>query len=182
MAVTTTSGAGKRQTRWAQATQRRYMDGYRVANSVNAFGQFIKVGGVVLGLIVWAAITETVGSGFGGFVFGLVVAMVFFVIGVVVAAHGQVLRATLDSAVHSSPFLTDDLRAAVMSLPSGRGGRLGSPEATELTAESLSEGTVRSRQSTEEGAEESAGDSFCYHCGAETLPGASKCETCGKPL
>ena len=40
----------------------------------------------------------------------------FFVLGVLVSAQGQILRATLDSAVNSSPFLTNDQRASIMKL------------------------------------------------------------------
>ena len=53
-----------------------------------------------------------------GLVVGAVVAIPLFVLGVFVAAHGQVLKATLDEAVHTSPFLTDDERATTMSLSS----------------------------------------------------------------
>jgi len=39
-----------------------------------------------------------------------------YVIGVLISALGHILKANLDSAVHSSPFLTDEQRAAVMRL------------------------------------------------------------------
>jgi len=51
----------------------------------------------------------------GGIVAGLI-ALLFYLLGVLVAAHGQVLQATLDSAVNSSPFLTDADKAEIMSL------------------------------------------------------------------
>ena len=52
----------------------------------------------------------------GGLMFGAVVAIPLFVLGVLVAAQGQVLKANLDEAVHTSPFLTDEQRASLMSL------------------------------------------------------------------
>jgi len=40
----------------------------------------------------------------------------FWLVGVLVCAGGQLLKASLDSAVNSSPFLSDAQRAKVMSL------------------------------------------------------------------
>ena len=183
MAVTKAPQSSARHHRRAQAVRRRYIDGYRVANSVNGFGQFIKVGGLVLGLVVWAGVAQVAGSGAGGFVFGLIVAAIFFVIGVIVAAQGQLLKATLDTAVHSSPFLTNDARAAVMSLP-GTGGSVDDVEFARPDAELLArvpdQGSAGEVQPGEPG--DVPDESFCYHCGAETGPGATKCQSCGKPL
>lgn len=183
MAVTKAPASSGRHPRRAKAAQRRYLDGYRVANSVNAFGQFIKIGGPVLGLVVWAGVAQAVGAGAGGFVFGLMVAAIFFVIGVFVAAHGQLLKATLDTAVHSSPFLTNDLRAAVMSLPSGgrpiEGEVLEPPNDEPVTGVSDDETAA---EVARDGADELTNDSFCYHCGAEVVAGSTKCQSCGKPL
>jgi len=48
--------------------------------------------------------------------FGVLVAFVFWVWGVLISAYGQHLRAALDSAASSSPFLSDSQRADVMRL------------------------------------------------------------------
>jgi len=53
---------------------------------------------------------------FAGLLLGVVVAVPIFVLGVLVAAQGQVLKATLDTAVHSSPFLTKEEMARVMGI------------------------------------------------------------------
>ena len=145
MAVTKTPSSSRKHHRRVQEVQRRYIDGYRVANHVNGFGQSIKSGGMVLGLIVWAGATQLLGSGPGGFVFGLIVAAIVFVIGVIVSAHGQLLKATLDTAVHSSPFLTNDVRATVMSLPDS-GGSGDDEEFEQPHAESFITAAARSER------------------------------------
>jgi hypothetical protein len=40
----------------------------------------------------------------------------FFVLGIIVSAQGQILKANLDSAVNTSPFLTTQQKARVMDL------------------------------------------------------------------
>lgn len=42
--------------------------------------------------------------------------VVFFVAGVMVSSYGQQLRATLDSAVNSSPLMSPDQKAQAMRL------------------------------------------------------------------
>lgn len=49
-------------------------------------------------------------------VLGGLVGLLLYVVGVIVAAQGQMLKATLDSAVNSSPFLTHEHKAEIMSL------------------------------------------------------------------
>ena len=44
MAVMKTPPFSGKHHRWAQAVQRRYLDGYRLANGLDAFGQFMKFG------------------------------------------------------------------------------------------------------------------------------------------
>ena len=48
--------------------------------------------------------------------FAAFVGILLFVLGTLVAAQGQILKAALDSAVNSSPFLNDPDRAEIMSL------------------------------------------------------------------
>jgi hypothetical protein len=106
----------------AQNAAARYRDAYLVARSVNGIGAFIKV----LGLIVAAGcIVAGVGLGaegrndlllYGGIALGLVAGIPIFVLGVLVSAAGQQTKACMDSAVHTSPFLSDAEKASVMSL------------------------------------------------------------------
>jgi hypothetical protein len=52
-----------------------------------------------------------------GAVFGALVGGLFFLLGVLISAQGQLLKAHADSAVHTSPFLNNEERAIAMSLP-----------------------------------------------------------------
>jgi len=117
----------------------RYKDGYLVAKTLDGFGRTLKVLGAVIGggimffgFIVGStfasaasSIGGSVGTGAGSFFFflfsfgiwGAVIGGIFWVMGTLVSAQGQVLKAQLDGAVHSSPFMSDVDKARVMSLP-----------------------------------------------------------------
>ena len=100
----------------------RYADAYRVADSVVSIGAFIKVlsvlvavGSVFVGglagaetssgiLLYWAVLS------------GVCAGIPVFVVGLLVCAAGRLVKASIDTAVHSSPFLTDSEKASVMSL------------------------------------------------------------------
>lgn len=120
------------------AVKKRYRDGYRVARAINGYGSIIKSIGFLLGLVICFAglivgggIAEQASRGpFGGqgagagivigfiFVaFGFIVGTIFWIIGVIYMAQAQKLKASLDGAVNSSPFLSDLDRADMMSLP-----------------------------------------------------------------
>jgi hypothetical protein len=108
----------------------RYQDAYRHASVLVGLGTTIKLVGLVVGgLIVFGGVSLSGGSGFsrpfGGLdqptviasiVFAGIVAGLFFVVGVLVSSQGQVLRATLDSAVNNSPLLSNPDRIAIMGL------------------------------------------------------------------
>jgi hypothetical protein len=101
----------------------RYRDAYRVGMALVTLGTGIKIVGGILGGIIFLGSLSSANSQFGGGglvlsgVFGAgVVGGLFWVCGVVVAAQGQILRATLDTAVASSRFLTDSERADAMGL------------------------------------------------------------------
>lgn len=102
----------------------RYRDGYRAAALVVLIGQIFKVLGVAIGSLVMVFIAGSNSSPLGaggsflaGTLMGLILGGAFFISGVFVAAHGQLLQATLDTAVSASPFLTDRQRARAMGLP-----------------------------------------------------------------
>jgi hypothetical protein len=101
----------------------RYRDAYLVASAVAAIGVAVKVIGIILGLLTMCAgllagIHDNGSPQFiiGGLLLGAIVAIPIFVLGVLVSAQAQVLKATLDTAVHSSPFLKKEDMARVMSL------------------------------------------------------------------
>jgi len=109
----------------------RYADLYRAAKVMTGLGDTVKVVGLVsAGVIfmVWFLMAVAASQGFGGAVaffmclvigvaFGALVGGVFFLLGVLISAQGQLLMAHADSAVHTSPFLSDQQRAAAMTLP-----------------------------------------------------------------
>ena len=108
----------------------RYSDAYRVASAIVGLGTAIKVVGFILaGLVFFVSLSarssnpfDTGGGGLGltgmaGIVFAIVIAVAGWVWGVVVTAQGQILRATLDTAVSSSRFLNDRDRAEAMGIP-----------------------------------------------------------------
>ena len=138
-----------------------------------------------LGLLIFFGVNETLKSPGGGFLLGLIVAALFFVVGIIVAAQGQLLKATLDTALHSSPFLTDDLRASIMSLRVDRRAG-GVPEPNDTRVDTLDSsladddsGDDRLGVTTAAATESSP---YCYHCGREVAVDATTCGACGKQL
>ncbi len=101
----------------------RYRDAYFVARATTAIGAIVKNIAIGLGLLIAVAAgiagSQNHSSGqffVGGVFLGTIIATPLYVLGVLVSAHGQVLKATLDTAVHSSPFLKKEDMAKVMSL------------------------------------------------------------------
>ena len=173
------------RSRFGSVVRRRYVDGYRGANTVSSFGQIIKVAGCVLGLLIFIVANDALKSPGDVLLLGSIVAALFFVVGIIVAALGQLLKATLDTAVHSSPFLTDDLRAAIMSLRvDGRAEGVPEPNDTRVdtldaSLEDDASGDDRLGVTTATAAESSP---YCYHCGREVAVDATTCAACGKQL
>jgi hypothetical protein len=112
----------------AKYLKKRYWDAYIVARTTVSVGAGIKIVGLVLGLIIFLAFfmfansqvryardAQFIGVIVGG-VWGGLVWVTFYILGVLVSAQGQILKASLDGAVNSSPFLTNEQRAKIMSL------------------------------------------------------------------
>jgi len=107
----------------------RYRDAYFLARVTTDFGSAIKILGIIIAVVI--ALLGIVGSGsagrtaneysavvvIGSLVFGTIVGLFFYFVGILVSAQGQILKATLDSAVNTSPFLSSENRAKIMSLP-----------------------------------------------------------------
>jgi hypothetical protein len=96
----------------------RYTDAYRVAKWIVAVGTTVKVVGAVVaaivgvGLFVLAADRNSAGTGFfAGLLIGGFIWFFSWIAGVFVTAQGQLLRASLDTAVNTSPFLADAEKA-----------------------------------------------------------------------
>jgi hypothetical protein len=84
-------------------------------------GTAIKAIGIILGVLV-ALVGLMAGSAevtLSAILAAIAVGVFFFVFGALISAQGQVLKASLDTAVNTSPFLSNQQRAAIMSLPFG---------------------------------------------------------------
>jgi hypothetical protein len=118
--------ASARDSSEVASLMKRYTDAYVVGRAITGFGSLIKVIGIVIaillvliGFLVAAknGPRETISYlGIIGIVVGVLSGALFYIIGVLVSAQGQILKASLDSAVNSSPFLTNEHRAKIMSL------------------------------------------------------------------
>jgi hypothetical protein len=111
------------------AAVKRYKDAYRVARFVNGIGLLLKITGFCTAAIFLLAVffllpqiggtqdTELrIMAVFVAFFVAFLIVFFFFVWGILVSARGQALKALLDSAVNTSPFLDNPLKAQAMSL------------------------------------------------------------------
>lgn len=119
-----------------QARIKRYRDAYRIAKTINTFGTLTKIaaviaaGGTVFFFLVIGSMLEntsrspymaTSSNGIGiifffiGVIIGAITGAILFVLGVLISALGQNLFATLDTAVHTSPFMDNTQKAEAMS-------------------------------------------------------------------
>jgi hypothetical protein len=101
----------------------RYSDAYLVGRAINGFGDAIKVVGIVVAVLlalpgVLFAVQAHAGvlAAFAIVIYAGCVALSSYLFGTLVAAQGQILKAALDIAVNSSPFLSNAQRAVAMSL------------------------------------------------------------------
>jgi Mn2+/Fe2+ NRAMP family transporter len=122
------------------AVTRRYSDAYVVAKAVDAFGATIKTVGIAIGVLFALGSLLAASKGGFGVLIGLMglalagaIATALYVLGSLASAQGQVLKATLDTAVNSSGFLSDRDRAGVMSLPFAAPASAGSAETSSTT-------------------------------------------------
>jgi EamA domain-containing membrane protein RarD len=101
----------------------RYREAYQTANTNDDIGTAVKFFALVLAVAL--AIFSTANSGqratsdsWVGLTLSVCVGAFFFVAGTLVSGVAQVQKATIDSAVYTSTFLTNSDRAEIMSLPS----------------------------------------------------------------
>ncbi|HEX8845683.1 MAG TPA: hypothetical protein VF791_13610 [Pyrinomonadaceae bacterium] len=128
IAAWTEQGETSREAILARAVMKRYKDAYLAARLTTGFGKILKTIGVALAILisfitVFGNINTLIGFNYGlpmqlgGLFLGGLVGVIFYIWGIVVSAKGQLLMVSLDSAVDSSPFLSNEQRAKVMSLP-----------------------------------------------------------------
>lgn len=98
----------------------RYRDGYSNVQLIGRLGSIVKVAGVILALVLLllSFIGRVDGSwkmlAIGGPILGIVVGGLLLILGVIVSAIGQILQAVLDTAVNTSPFMSDEQKIRVM--------------------------------------------------------------------
>lgn len=96
----------------------RYTDAYLVARATCSIGSTIKIIGIIIAIIIAVAglASDSHDMMFLGVMASVITGALFYVIGVLVSAQGQILKATLDAAVNSSPFLSKQHIQEMMSL------------------------------------------------------------------
>lgn len=101
---------------------KRYNDAYSGAHAVVTVGKAIKGVSVILGicmillsLLIGVNIDGGIVAVVGGLIIGCIVGIPTYILGILVAAEGQIQLATLDSAVNGSRHLTDDEVARLLT-------------------------------------------------------------------
>jgi hypothetical protein len=101
----------------------RYTDAYRIARVIVGVGNVVKTLGIVafavmllIGYGIGAEIRSATPTALAGAAVGGIIWLIAWVLGVLVSAQGQLLKASIDAAVNNSPFLANDQRAKIMSL------------------------------------------------------------------
>ncbi|HXU29306.1 MAG TPA: hypothetical protein VN851_01910 [Thermoanaerobaculia bacterium] len=154
--------------------QNRYTDAYLVARAVNGTGQTVKFVGYVvaalLTLIGFVAANQFGAVGvFAGLLLGGLTALPFYALGVLVSAQGQILMANLDTAVNSSPLLSQDEIRNILT---------GSPLPLLVSSERASEqALIRTKDSD---AAQAVAEKNCPHCGGALEADVSRCRWCMK--
>jgi len=98
----------------------RYRDAYAVARVTVGLGSTIKGIGIIAGIVlILVSLSSSRGLGNAALIPLVLSALgcgIVYILGLLVAAVGQILKATLDSAVNTSAFLSDEQRSEMMSL------------------------------------------------------------------
>lgn len=112
-----------------EALRSRYWDAYVYARTINGWGKAIKAIGIIIGILLAVGglmllngprahnDSSVFAMSIMSIVVGVLVALLAFVIGLIICAGAQLLKANLDCAVNSSPFMGDENKARIMSLP-----------------------------------------------------------------
>jgi hypothetical protein len=160
----------------------RYADAYLVAQAFNGTGQTVKlVGFVVAALVILCGLLVAskmgVVIGIAGLLFGVIVALPFYVLGVLVSAQGQILKATLDVAVHTSSIPSPE---EIRNILAGSRLPVVPAEAEALPAQNLPGPMDTSLIASASNSllSEPSDKRSCPHCGGVLESGVSRCRWC----
>ena len=99
----------------SEKLKRRYKDAYNVSSSTILVGTILKGLGILVGiglsiLVIYASDQSARQFGpsfaFPGVIFALINGLIIYIMGILISAQGQMLMAVLDTAVNTSPYLT----------------------------------------------------------------------------
>ena len=117
------ASSGVTQSAFSKPAAKRYRDAYLVASAVCGIGGIVKGLGIfvavaiaIAGFIAGSNVQGSLMIPVGGLILAAIAGIPIYVLGLIVAALGNLLLAVLDGAVHTSPFLTDPQKAQVLSL------------------------------------------------------------------
>ncbi len=156
--------------------QQRYTDAYLVARAVDGTGQTVKFAGYVVAALL--TLIGLVGANrfgavgvFVGLLLGVLTALPFYALGVLVSAQGQILKATLDTAVNSSPLLSQDQVRNILT---------GSPLSLQASPDRALDQPPHQPNTSE--ATQASAEKNCPHCGGELEADVSRCRWCMKKV
>jgi len=144
----------------------RYDDAYIVSQSLVGFGSLVKIAGYVVGgatiLLGFVAGAQAVSSSavvlvLVGIISGVALGLPIYILGVLVSAQGQILKASLDTAVHASQIELNTRPQAERS---------SATEPRQRTAEPLPAASASGRFLV------------CPSCGKQNPQGSSECQWC----
>jgi hypothetical protein len=163
--------------------QNRYADAYLVAQTVNGTGQTVKLVGFLFAALVtvaglMAASKMGAAVGFAGLFLGILVALPFYALGVLVSAQGQILKATLDTAVNTSPILSrDEIYYILVGSPAPALQASAETQSSQVPPRPIETTDIASPSSSPLLAQ-SAAKRSCPHCGGTLELGATRCRWC----
>ncbi len=98
----------------------RYLNAYEQADATANFGQFMKVVAIVAamaGFLGTLALSDrSAALTMGGTAVAVLLGVLLYLAGIVLCSHGYLLRTMIDSAVSSSPFLSNATKARLLLL------------------------------------------------------------------
>jgi hypothetical protein len=99
----------------------RYRNAYAIANGNIAIGNALKVIGIVLAIVIILAAVSKSSNSFGssawimgGLVGGVFVGISAYSIGIWITSQGQMMKATIDTAINTSPLIDNEQKKQII--------------------------------------------------------------------